>query len=207
MSSNDLWPTIHAERQALADDLEGLTDAQWRTPSLCSGWSVRDVLAHLTGSASSTFPKFFGRLARSGFRPTTMLDGLIAENLGDTHEETLARFKAQVHSTGKPFPPTALWLGEALVHGEDIRQPLGIAHTYPPDGLQRVAELYRKANLDGSRKRTKGLTFRATDAAWSVGEGPEVTGPGIALVQAMSGRTVGLDHLSGDGAATLKERC
>jgi uncharacterized protein (TIGR03083 family) len=202
----DLWPTIHAERDALAKDLEGLTDAQWQTQSLCHDWSVRAVVAHLTGSASMTFPKFAANLVRSGFRPTIMLQRLIEANRGDSPADTLARFKAVAHSTGKPFPPTALWLGEVIVHGEDIRGPLGIAHTYPPDALERIAQLYQKANLDGSKKRMKGLAFRATDGDWSLGEGPEVTGPGIALVQAMTGRVVGLDQLSGEGAPTLKER-
>ena len=72
--------------------------------------------------------------------------------------------------------------------------------------LHQLADFYRKTNSDGSRKRAKGLSFRATDADWSVGEGPEVTGPGLAIVQAIAGRSAGLDQLSGDGAAILKAR-
>src|SRR5205085_9375583 len=143
------------ERQALADDLEGLTDAQWRTPSLCERWTVRDVLAHMTGSASLTFPRFFARMVRAGFRPTRMLDRLRDENLGSTPADTFARFKAHVHSSGKPFPPTALWLGEAIVHGEDIRGPLGIEHAYPSDALHRIADLYLRMKMDGSKKRAE----------------------------------------------------
>ncbi len=43
----DIWPVIHDDRQALADDLAGLSPEQWQTPSWCDGWSVHDVLAHL----------------------------------------------------------------------------------------------------------------------------------------------------------------
>ncbi len=52
ITTTDIWPTVHAERAALAADLAGLTDAQWDAPSLCTGWSVRDVLAHLSAAAS-----------------------------------------------------------------------------------------------------------------------------------------------------------
>jgi len=47
----DVWPLVHAERHALVDDLSRLTDEQWRTPSLCEGWTVHDVAAHLVGNA------------------------------------------------------------------------------------------------------------------------------------------------------------
>lgn len=106
METADIWSTIHTERQALADDLGNVSDAQWQTPSLCSRWSVREVLAHMTGT----------------------------------------------------------------------------------------------------RKRAAGLAFRATDADWSSGEGPEVTGPGISLVLAIHGREAVLADLSGAGVATLRKR-
>ena len=203
----NLWPTIHAERWALADDLEGITDEQWELPSLCHDWSVRDVLAHLTGTASTTFPAFVGRIVRSGFSLQRMFARVIEENSLGPPAETLARFRAKITSTTAPVPgPKEGWLGETIVHAEDIRRPLGIAHTYPPDALHRLSRFYRKMNLDGSKKRSRGLTLRATDADWSTGEGPEVTGPGIALVQAQTGRVAALDRLSGDGIITLKER-
>ena len=68
MAKPDLWSTIHAERRALAADLDGLTDAQWSTPSLCGEWSVRGVLGHMTATAELTPPAFFGALIGSGFR-------------------------------------------------------------------------------------------------------------------------------------------
>ena len=65
--ANDIWPVVHAERRALAGDLAGLTDEQWRTPSLCGGWSVHDVLAHMVSTAKLTPPAFFAGLIGSGF--------------------------------------------------------------------------------------------------------------------------------------------
>jgi uncharacterized protein (TIGR03083 family) len=208
MSDPDLWPAIHAERQALADDLASLTNAQWQTQSLCDGWSVRELLAHLTGTATTTFPKFAVRITRAGFRPNVMLERLIDENLGVSPTDTLGRFTSAVYSEDAPLPmvPTTHWLGEIVVHGEDIRFPLGIPHRYDSRSLQLLADHYRKVNVDGSKKRCVGLALRATDTGWSSGDGLEVSGPGIALVQAITGRPAGLDHLGGDGLPVLKER-
>ena len=98
-------------------------------------------------------------------------------------------------------------LGEAILHGEDIRRPLGIPHSYPPEALTRVADFYKGSNLLlGSKKRITGLTLRATDVEWSTGTGPEVSGPALSLLLAMTGRRTGLDGLSGPGLATLQSR-
>lgn len=48
--------------------------------------------------------------------------------------------------------------------------------------------------------------LRATDAEWSTGAGPEVSGPLLSLLLAMTGREVALNDLSGDGVATLRQR-
>ncbi len=63
----DIWPTVHAERKALAADLRGRSDEDWARPSLCNGWTVRDVLAHMTSAAKLTPPAFFGKMIGSGF--------------------------------------------------------------------------------------------------------------------------------------------
>jgi len=67
MGKIDIWPTIHTEREALATDLEALRGDQWSTPSLCSEWTVRDMVAHMTGTAKITPPLFFTKLLVSGF--------------------------------------------------------------------------------------------------------------------------------------------
>src|SRR5450631_2353998 len=72
MAKPELWPTIRAERNALAADLEPLTGAQWATSSLCGEWSVREVLGHMTATAAMTPPRFFSNLIGSGFRFSAM---------------------------------------------------------------------------------------------------------------------------------------
>ncbi len=207
MAQPSPWPTIHAERKALAADVESLSDEQWATPSLCDGWTVRQTLGHMTATAEMTPPKFFLRLIGSGFRFNAMGAKLIAQQCEGTPADTLARFKAQVDASTHPPGPVDSWLGETILHSEDIRRPLGIAHAYPIEAVIRVADFYRKSNLVvGGKKRVAGLTLRATDADWSAGSGPEVVGPALAIALAITGRRAALDELSGDGLATLKDR-
>jgi hypothetical protein len=65
--TNSIWPTIHAERRSLAEDLADLTQQQWATQSLCSEWNVHQVLAHQLTAAKMTPPKFFLKFAAAGF--------------------------------------------------------------------------------------------------------------------------------------------
>jgi uncharacterized protein (TIGR03083 family) len=203
----DIWPTIHAERKALADDLGDVTGEQWDTPSLCSQWTVRDVLAHMTSAATLTPPAFFGKLIGSGFNFEKVQQAGVAAQLGSSPAETMAHFKGVLTSVKHPPGPNATWLGETIVHAEDIRRPLGIKHSYPTEAMVQVADFYKGSNLlIGSKRRISGLALLATDAEWSHGTGPEVAGPILALVMAMTGRTVPLDDLTGDGVATLRSR-
>ncbi|MEY2470465.1 MAG: hypothetical protein QOF21_3163 [Actinomycetota bacterium] len=204
MDKSQIWPTIHAERKALAADLENLTYEQWATPSLCDGWTVRDVLAHMTGTAQMTPAKFFPRLIASGFSLPRLQDKDIKRiKKGDT----LTAFKGEVNSSSAPPGPRLTWLGETLVHGDDIRRAVGIKYDYPPDATAAVADSYKGSNLViGAKKRIAGLKLVATDTDWTHGDGPEVRGPMIALLMVMAGREAALSDLSGDGVATLQQR-
>ena len=207
MEKAEIWPVIHAERKALATDLGALGEAQWATTSLCSKWTVRDVLAHMTATATMTPPTFFAKLASSGFS----FEGLQAKNIaaekGRSPAETLARFEAVITSVKHPPGPGDTWLGETIIHSGDIRRPLGIRHDYPAGAVVRVADFFKGSNLlIGAKKRIDGVALRATDADWSHGTGPEVSGPLLSLVLAMTGRKAALDDLSGEGVAALRAR-
>ena len=204
---DDIWPVVHAERRALADDLEGLTPERWQTPSLCAGWTVHDVLAHMVATAKETPLGFFGGLIRSGFSMSRFTEGRIAAERAGGPAATLRAFRAVETSTSAPPGPTLSWLGEALVHAEDIRRPLGIRHEYPVDAATAVTAFYAGSNvLIGGRRRVAGLTLRATDTDWSIGSGPLVEGPAAALMLATTGRTAALDELTGPGVETLRSR-
>jgi uncharacterized protein (TIGR03083 family) len=205
MDKAQIWSTIHAERKALAADLEGLTEAQWDAPSLCGGWTVRDVLAHMTAAAEQTPLSFFRKFAASGFQFAKFADKDVerVKSGGDV----LASFKAAMANTTAPPGPTMTWLGETIVHGDDIRRAIGVNYDYPQTATAAVADSYKTSNLlIGSKKRIAGLKLVATDTNWSHGSGPEVTGKMIDLLMAMAGRGAAVSSLSGEGVATLQKR-
>lgn len=207
MAKQEIWSLVAGERAALADDLANLTPEQWDASSQCDGWTVRDVVAHMTASAMITPPAFFAKVVGSGFSLKRMQQKDIARERGSSNADALARFRAQINSTKHPPGPTEAWLGEAFIHSEDVRRPLGITRDYPADGAVKVAEFYKGSNLVvGAKSRIAGLHLQATDADWSHGDGPSVSGPIMALVMAMTGRKQALADLSGDGVATLHER-
>jgi uncharacterized protein (TIGR03083 family) len=207
MGTTNIWPTIHAERKALAADLRALSDDDWAKPSLCGQWTVRDMLAHMTSSASMTPPAFFGKLAGSGFSFDKLQEKGVAAQKGDSPADTLANFEAVLTSVKHPPGPADTWLGETIVHCEDIRRALGLQHEYPTEAVVRVADFYKGSNLlIGSKRRVEGLALHATDTDWSHGTGPEVSGPILSLVLAMTGRKAAADDLTGDGVATLRAR-
>jgi len=207
MASTDPWTTIHEERRALLKDLESLPDERWSTPSLCEGWTVQVVLVHMVAAAKKSPPKCFAGMIGSGFRFNAMAAKDVARETEGGPAQTLARFREILDRTTSPPGPKTTWVGEVVVHGEDIRRPLGIKHTYPADALTSVADFYKGSNLlIGAKNRISGLELRATDADWSTGTGPTVSGPMLSLVMAMVGREPALDDLSGEGVATLRER-
>jgi len=203
----EIWPLVHAERAALATDVMRLTDEQWSTRSLCSDLSVRDVLAHLTAAANLNGFRWFAGVVRCRFDFDKQVVVRLAEQLGDSPAETLERFRRAVTSKIKPPLPVIAMLGEAIVHGEDIRHPLGIHHDSPIATLTRIAEYYRGTDqVVIARKRVKGLRLSATDGPFTSGEGPLVSGRTLALIMAMTGRTRFCEELRGDGVPTLRDR-
>ena len=207
MEKRDIWPTIHAERQALAADLGQLDTQGWSSRSLCDDWTVRDLVAHMTATAKITPPTFFPKLIASGFSLSRLQAKDIAAERGGSQVDTLAGFEAIITSVKHPPGPVDTMLGETLVHSEDVRRPLGISHSYPTGAAVRVADFFKGSNLIlGTKRRITGLSLRATDTDWTHGTGPEVSGPIMTLVMAMTGRKPVLDELSGEGVATLRAR-
>jgi uncharacterized protein (TIGR03083 family) len=168
---------------------------------------VRDVLGHMIATAKMTPPRFFAKWAAAGFRFNTMNARNVAAEGTANPADGLAVFRSHLKDTTAPPGPAESMLGEAVIHSADIRRPLGIAHEYPEEALNRVAGFYQASNLIvGAKRRIDGLTLRATDTGWSTGSGPEVTGPHLSLILAMTGRKAALAELSGAGVDTLKSR-
>ncbi len=205
--ADDIWPVVHAERRALATDLSMLPPERWDTPSLCAGWTVQQVLAHMAATASVTPLPWLRKMAAAGFRFDRMVEKEIAALTADGPAATLERFQAVETSTSAPPGPKLSWLGETLVHAEDIRRPIGFEHQYPTASVVRMIEFYAGSNvLIGGKRRVAGLTLRATDTDWSRGDGPVVEGPAMSLLMATTGRKQVLEDLSGPGVEQLRRR-
>ncbi|QQB65310.1 maleylpyruvate isomerase family mycothiol-dependent enzyme [Kytococcus sedentarius] len=198
---------VHAARGALVSDLERLQPAQWGHPTLCDDWDVRHVTAHLTAAASTGRWSWLRSIAAARFRPDVHNDRRLQEHLGGSTEDTLGRFRAVVDATVAPTGDIAAWLGEVVVHAEDIRRPLGLEDTSDADAVAAVAAFFAARDFAvPSRSRTKGLQLHATDSPFHSGTGPLVEGPTLSLVMVMAGRRSHLDGLTGAGVDQLAGR-
>ena len=201
---------IAAERRALADEMDGWTDEQWQTPSLCGAWSVRQVAAHLIVPFTVAGPTFFRSIVTSGFDFNKANDKLARAEAAKPTAAIAETLRANAeHRFTPPFNGPAAPLTDVLVHGQDMRRPLGIEHEIDPERLGRSLD-WLQGGVAGfvPKKRIAGLRFEATDIDWSSGptDGEAVTGPAEAILLAMTGRAAALEDLGGSGVVTLRER-
>jgi uncharacterized protein (TIGR03083 family) len=202
-----LWTLAHAERAALAEDLADLDDEQWRHATLCGQWDVEEVVAHLTAAASLNQWRWMRSMFGARFRADVHNQRRMVEYRGNTPAETLDLFRSIVPSTTAPSGHTAAYVGEVLVHAQDIRQPLQLPRTPTVDALTPVAEFYAHRDFAvRSRTAVAGLQLRADDGPFATGTGPLVTGSTLALVMSMAGRTLYVDQLDGPGVPDLRAR-
>jgi len=201
------WAMIHAERKALAATIEELTTEQWDSPSLCAGWTVGFLGAHVLAGAEQTPGRFLGGMVTTGFRFNALMEREARSRAQFSRQQIADRLRQRTTTTNHPPAPVMAMLGEVVVHGEDIRRPVGLPGTVADDAANACLQMYTKASFPvGGKKRIGGLRLVATDTGWSYGAGPEVSGPALSLLLAMTGRPAGLDDLSGDGAAELGQR-
>ncbi|GAB2868914.1 maleylpyruvate isomerase family mycothiol-dependent enzyme [Nocardioides pacificus] len=218
--NDPLWELARVERAALAEDLSGLGAEQWRHHTLCGQWDVEQVVAHLTAAASLGQWRWLRSMLGARLRPDVHNERRLAEHRGTTSAETLERFRAVVDSVTAPSGHTAAYLGEIVVHAQDIRRPLGLRRTPSVEALTPVAEFYARRDFAVNSHRTvAGLELRADDGPFATGPssvqfpvtgslvtGSLVTGSTLALVMSMAGRTAYLDELDGPGTTVLRSR-
>ena len=200
-----LMDMAYDERCDLAMFLRTLRPQDWDAPSLCDGWTVKDVVAHMISyeelGVLGLVKRFVkGRVVRA--------NEVGVEEFGSLSPEDLLKF-LQRHL--RPQGLTAgfggmIALVDGTIHHQDIRRALGQPRTVPKDRLQRVLQLVPGNPRLGAGRRIRGLRLQATDVPWQHGTGAEVRGTGEALLMAMSGRPAALDELAGPGKATLADR-
>jgi uncharacterized protein (TIGR03083 family) len=203
-----IWGAVHQERRRLVRDLEGIAAEQWRAPSLCSGWSVHDVLAHLIDSATTSRVGFVRQMVAARFNFDRANNHGVKRHRAADPRQTWEAFRAVTDRTETPPGPLATRLVEAYVHGEDIRRPLGIEATYPPEHVMTALEYMTRtpARFGGGKERVGGTRLSPVDSDQRIGEGAVVQGSAISLLLAASGRPVQPGEIFGAGAAILAAR-
>ncbi len=207
MDSNEppLMDLAYEERSDLAAFLQTLTPQEWETESLCTGWTVKDVVAHVVSYEELDLVGVATRIIKG--RWVRANDIGVAEFAARSPDELLEFLNRHLHPQGL----TARFGGmialvDGTVHHQDIRRALGYPRTVPPHRLLRVLPLVPRNPRLGAGRRIRGLRLRATDLAWEHGNGLEVTGTGEALLMAMTGRRQAVDELSGPGKSILLDR-
>ncbi|MFN8126011.1 MAG: maleylpyruvate isomerase family mycothiol-dependent enzyme [Candidatus Nanopelagicales bacterium] len=210
MDDETLSADIADERRATADLIEGLSDAQLDTPSLCGAWTVRDVAAHLLMPLVTSTPRFAWTMVRNRGNFNAASESLTAEVARRPTPEIAAGLRDRA---ARRFTPPGLGLEapltDLLIHGQDMRRPLGLTRDFDPDRLRVALDFMTGPKASRGfvpADRVRGLSWRTTDLDWSAGSGPEVTGPAEALLLAIAGRPVALPELSGPGLDTLAAR-
>lgn len=202
------WQAVDEERSALADDLATLDDDQWDVQSLCDQWKVRHVVGHLIGGADIKVGPFLAGMLKNGlsFDRTIAREGLAAG--AAPPDQLLEQFRATVGThRALPGAKPEITLLDLVCHSGDIRRPIGKARNVPETTLVTVADTAKGIGFPlGAKKRIAGLRLSATDADWSVGDGPSVEGPLASLVFVMAGRRAPLEDLSGEGMPALRAR-
>lgn len=204
-SATEVWPIVHAERRRLAADLAHLSDERWRTPSLCPGWDVHAVVAHLVDTARTSRISFVGDMVQARFNFDRANEIGIARTKRHDPQATLQELVEVADLTKTPPANLVTRLVEAIVHGEDIRRPLGIVGSYPEHAVAEALafQLRTPVGFGGGRERAAGLRLVSHETGTTWGHGDDVEGTTLDLLLAVSGRPVPRESLSGSGAARL----
>jgi len=202
------WRVIEQERLSLADLLEQLTEDQWNSPSLCDGWRVRDVAAHVALAPQPPSPMTMAIEAmRAGGRFHKLNHDVSVRYAEAPGVDLVAELRE--HAASRRLPRVTNYrniLFDILVHGQDIAIPLGISRVMPVDAARAAVErVWTMGWPFGAKRELKQFRYVATDVDWFAGDGPEVTGPVSALLLLLTGRPAGLSNLSGPGAEALTE--
>jgi uncharacterized protein (TIGR03083 family) len=195
------------ERADLADLLTDLTPAQWDAPSLCTGWRVRDVVAHMFSYEELRIGGLLRRFLRSGVLPDRVNAAGVAAYTDHSTDDLIALVKRHLQPRGLTAGfGGRIALTDGLIHHQDIRRPLGLPREIPADRMLPTLAFARTAPTIKAAKRIRGLTLVATDLDWTAGKGPVVEGPAESLLMAMAGRRGTPAELVGPGRPTLADR-
>jgi uncharacterized protein (TIGR03083 family) len=201
MEPADVRPEIARLRRQFANRIETLGEAAWISQSWCTGWQVRDVLAHLVRNAEGTSVSLAQDLLRGGLRPDRAVSKA-AKRLSEVPVPELAQ-RLRAHAEGGVRllgSPEALGLGDVLVHSADAFRPLGMDEDASQvDPTPALDAFWRMGRVIVHSAPHRGRRLIATDVDWSRGSGPEVRGRAIDLLLLITNRRQVLPCLEGPG--------
>lgn len=206
MDAETSWRVIEQERLSLAALLQDLTDDEWNSPSLCAGWRIKDVAAHVALAPQPPGPlTMLAEGLRAGGR-FHKLNHDISVRYADRSDVDLVT-ELRKHAASRRLPKVTNVrniLYDILVHGQDIAIPLGRSREMPKDAARAgVERVWTMGWPFWARRRFGRFRFVATDVDWSAGDGPEVNGPVCGLLLLLTGRSIAIERLSGPGADAL----
>ena len=203
-----VFAAVADERRSIATLIESLDADQLATQSLCAGWDVKTVAAHLVSDFADGFWGFIASGIRHGSidRGIDALARRRARASATKIADTLRR-RAD-HRLSPPVTGPLSGLTDVLVHGADMRIPLGIPHRPDPQHVARVLDFLTSRTQFGffPHRRLRGIALHDEDTGRTWGDGESIRGPGAAVMLAVCGRTVALDQLAGPGVPVLRTR-
>ena len=202
-TDTDLQPVVAAEFVSLADLLTAASDGQWDTPSLCDGWRVREVIAHMTMAARYSEPEFMAELQRCDFDFTRLSNEVAGRDAGLPIGELVANLRSDVMQHWAP--PGGGYhgaLNHVVIHGLDVTVPLGVPRRSPDETIRVVLDdLAQGGGHAHFGTVLNGRCLEASDLDWSYGSGPALRGAAEDLALAMCGRAVPGGRLDGEPLA------
>ncbi|MCI4066622.1 maleylpyruvate isomerase family mycothiol-dependent enzyme [Micromonospora sp. R77] len=194
---------VVAERREQAELLATLDREQWDAPTLCVGWRVREVVAHVTMPFRMSLPRTVAELVRSGGRFDRMADRCARRDAARMSPEQLVavRRDTATHPWTPPGGGVAGALAHDVIHGLDITVGLGVDRRVPPERLALVLTGMRPRNIAYFGVDLTGVRLRATDVDWSLGDGTPLTGLAQDLLLVVCGRRLPPGRLTGGAAA------
>ena len=196
-----------AEREDLLDLLVTLPPEQWRAPSLCAGWSVHDVVAHVLSYEELGPRQLAARFARGSFRFGRVNAVGLREYAGRSPAELTDLLRRHLTPTGLTAGlGGAIALTDGLIHHQDIRRPLGLPRAVPAERVRPALRTALFAPTLLGVVRVRDVRLVATDLDWAFGRGPEVRGTAEALLMAVAGRRGIAAELSGPGRERVARR-
>lgn len=203
----DVRRLAREERADFAAFLATLSPQQWQAPTLCTGWRVRDVVAHVISYDDLDTRGLLACLMQGRLRPSHVNAAALARYSAHSPEQLLALVADHLQPRGLHAALGGrVGLAEALIHQQDIRRPLGQPRPIPPQRLLPALRTALIAPDIGNVWRIRGVRLVATDLGFSAGVGPDVRGAGEALLMVIAGRRGVVGELSGPGQRKLAHR-